>query len=453
MRNPLTLVTGAWRHLSLRVQLVTITALIATAVAGGLVLVVQVSLAGAAANTSQQMLHDRISTLVASIDAESRRGEIAVPRTLLGPGVAVYNADGEQIAGSVPPSMREEFHDLSEVTGPRSAEAGEDFAIAARPFTTGSGTRGVVVLTEPLGPYENSERAAFVVSVVAGGLLVLIAAGSAAWISKRVLSPVEEMATTADEWSQHDLERRFDLGAPTNEIRALGNTLDNLLERVAGVIRAEQRLTAELAHELRTPLTTLHGTAELMAMHDTLDQQQRDDIALILNTAASMSETIGVLLATARQSSTINSLGRDHTLVAELTADLEALSHVPGSLSTTLPDTLAINAPKSVAIRALAPVIDNALQLASHVYITARRHDRVIDIDVSDTGPGISDDIADTLFEPGRSQTGGSGLGLSLARRVARSAGGDVTLTAQHNPHGGATFTVTFPGGPWAGPS
>ena len=83
------------------------------------------------------------------------------------------------------------------------------------------------------------------------------------------------MAERAAEWSEHDLTHRFDLGPPTNELAALGETLDHLLDRVASAIRSEQRLTAELAHELRTPLTSIQGSADLALLHGVDDPEIR----------------------------------------------------------------------------------------------------------------------------------------------------------------------------------
>ena len=71
------------------------------------------------------------------------------------------------------------------------------------------------------------------------------------------------MAERAEDWSAQNLARRFDLGLPVNELSQLGQTLDHLLDRVAQAIRAEQRLSAELAHEIRTPLAAIRGSAEL----------------------------------------------------------------------------------------------------------------------------------------------------------------------------------------------
>ena len=438
-----------WRRcrdrLSLRAQLVVIITILAGVVAAGLVIIVQVALAVAAHNITRQALGDRADALVADIDRASTGDVLKVPRAQLDPGVAVYDGSGDQVAGTVPPSMQSEFAELSTASRQRDVEGGEHFAIMALPFTTTSGLDGVVVMTEPLAPYERNEWTAMVVSLVAGALLVVTAAGSAAWVSRRVLSPVEQMARTADEWSEHDLERRFALGAPTNEIRALGATLDALLDKVASVIRAEQRLTAELAHELRTPLTTVHGAADLLALRTDLDDQAREDVALIKNASVSMSNVISVLLDISRRDS--REMRTDRTRLDDLSSRLRDLPLPEGRLDVDLPSELAVDVPAALVLRALSPILANALQVSGHAWISARTDARDVELRVADDGPGIPDHWVETLFEPGWSGNEGSGLGLSLARRVARSGGGDVSLVEQHNAHGGATFAVTFPGG------
>jgi signal transduction histidine kinase len=295
------------------------------------------------------------------------------------------------------------------------------------------------VLAEPLGPYEHNEHDALMVSAVAGALMVLLAVGVAEWISRRVLAPVREMADTAEQWSEHDLERRFDLGEPTDELRALGHTLDGLLAKVARAIRAEQRLTSELAHELRSPLTAIAGTAELIAMRPDLDEQLREDVEDIRTTCREMSETVTVLLDLARRSSSETG---EVTTGAELRAGLEARFPDAAGLRTDLAEGLVLADRPAIVLGALAPVVENALRVSEHVAVSARRDGELVELVVVDDGPGVAEKLADRIFEPGVS-LGGSGLGLPLARRIARSAGGDV----RHVPAaGGATFVVRLPG-------
>lgn len=434
----------SWRdRLSLRTQLVAITALLACVVGAGLVAVVQISLAGAASSTIKGVLNDRATALVAGITSQSTTNRLRVPRSQLDPGVAVYDGRGNKLAGSIPPSMTDEFRDLSRAKHERFLEGGERFVILARPFRTSVGTTGVAVVAEPIGPYERNEQSALVVSIVAGALLVTMAAGSAAWISKRVLSPVEQMARTADDWSEHHLEHRFSLGPPSNEIRALGNTLDGLLDKVATAIRAEQRLTSELAHELRTPLTTIRGTADLMLLRSDLDEQARADLQLISTTTGSMASTISTLLEVARRETTEFRAGR--TNLATLGARLQQLPLPPGTVHVDLPSDVSIEVPETLALRALSPILTNAFEASGNAWISAEVRERHVALHVADDGPGISAENSENVFEAGWSDNEGSGLGLPLARRVARSAGGDATLLEGKNSRGGATFVVTFP--------
>ncbi|WP_300683205.1 HAMP domain-containing sensor histidine kinase [Nocardioides sp.] len=442
-----------WRdRLSLRAQLVSLTALLAVAVAAGLVLIVQFSLAGAATKATNQVLEDRAAALVTEIRSASGDGVLTVPTSELDPGVAVYNDTGERIAGSIPPAMEDVFAGLSTTTSVEVLNDVHDrWGIRAEPFSTTAGLHGVVIVAEPYDPYEHNERAALAVSIVAGVLLVAMAAGSAAWISRRVLSPVRQMAQTADEWSEHDLDRRFDLGAPTNEIRALGQTLDGLLDKVAGVITAEQRLTSELAHELRTPLTAIHGITELLSMRTDLDAEAQEDLAQIERATSAMSQTITDLLQLARRDGPARQAER--TPLTAIAAQLRD-QPLPADATITLVDdlrdprlgALALSVPAALAVRALAPVVSNALTLTGAAEVRARLRDRTVELLVLDSGSGLDVEDTERLFDPGFSASGGSGLGLALARRVARSGGGDVTVAERHNEYGGATFAITFPG-------
>jgi len=244
---------------SFRRQLVVLTGVVATLVAVALVVIVQVVLAGTASEAVRRVLEDRADAVTSATGGTPEKG-LNVPEARLDPGVAVYDGAGRLVAGEIPPALGKAFSRLSGSTRTATSQADGDYELLARPFTTSSGTSGVVVVAEPLAPYENDERDALAVSLVAGVVIVTLALVLTAWTSRRALAPVAQMARTAEQWSDRDLDRRFALGEPTNEIRALGHTLDGLLDRVAQAILAEQRLTSELAHELRTPLTAIQAS-------------------------------------------------------------------------------------------------------------------------------------------------------------------------------------------------
>lgn len=465
------------RPVPLRRQVVALAGLIAVLAALVLVVVVQVLLAGTSTELVDQVLGDRAEALVSATDTVTTGSRLTVPDSRLDPGVAVYDADGRPVAGTVPPRLRDDFAALATVTAPTTRQVHGDYAVTAVPFATGSGARGVAVLAEPLAPYEAEERDALIVSLVAGAVMVGLALALSAWAMRRALAPVGEMARLAEDWSEHDLGRRFqsagdpggggpgdgtggdDDGDPVNpgdpddappggdELAALARTLDRLLDKVAGAIRAEQRLTSELAHELRTPLTAVQATADLMAQRDDLDEQLREDVDDVRAACRTMATTITVLIDLARQHAAeggscttaeiAHELRRRHPDLSAL--DLDGLERPAGRA-----DAVRLGVRPALAVRALAPVVDNALRVATHVRVHAVAGVHRVDLVVDDDGPGVAAGVQDRLFTPGAS-TGGSGLGLALARRVARSLGGDVRHEPRPGPEAGARFVVTLP--------
>lgn len=250
------------------------------------------------------------------------------------------------------------------------------------------------------------------------------------------------MASRAADWSEHDLNRRFDLGPPTNELAALGQTLDHLLERVARAIRSEQRLTSEMAHELRTPLTAIQGSADLALMRGVDDPDLRVELEEIAVAARTMASTITALLDLARDHARLD--GNDTCHVGELVASVRAL--VPDHLGfvdgTDGEAGTRLAGPAELVLRALAPLVDNASShVRTEVALGARRSGAFLLLSVVDDGRGIDDAVREQLFEPGATGRGGSGLGLGIARRVARSLGGDVVAEEGDR----TTFTVRVP--------
>ncbi|WP_370288667.1 ATP-binding protein [Nocardioides sp.] len=432
---------------ALRRRLIAATGLASAVAAVVLVVTTHLVLDRAGDATVRRVLAERADAIVATLARTSDDADDAAPA--VGPYDVLYDDRGRRVAGAVPESFRfpglaDAFARLDRARSERYLDIGETYRLLARPVEV-EGRRGVLVLAESLAVYEGDEDAALWLSIVTGTLLVALSMTVAAWISRRALAPVQEMASTAREWSERDLERRFDLGAPTDEIRALGQVLDELLEKVAAAIRAEQRLTAEMAHELRSPLTTIRATADLMALHPDLDEQLREDVADIVAACTTMSTTITVLLELARAGHTGD---RDGCTGAQLAEDVRALAAARdgGRLDVDLPPRLVIAAPRVVVLRAIGPLVDNALRAGERVQVTAAvRSGRAV-VTVADDGPGVDDEVADRIFEPGAGTTG-SGLGLALARRVAHACGGDVDLVrARGGPLGGASFALDLPG-------
>jgi signal transduction histidine kinase len=249
--------------------------------------------------------------------------------------------------------------------------------------------------------------------------------GWVAWhVSHRALKPVRDMAERAEEWSAQNLARRFDLGPPVSELGQLGQTLDRLLDRVARAIRAEQRFSAELAHEIRTPLAAIRGSAELALLRKPADPELRTDLAEIADGARRLGEVVTALLELAQNPGEgLQATARPDAVIAQLR------SLVPASVELQLTGSAPqIAGPAALVTRALAPLVENAGQHAEKRVTIDLRTRGLIEIAVSDDGPGVPAGLREWIFEPGASSQGSSGLGLGIARRVARSLGGDVVL-------------------------
>ena len=117
--------------------------------------------------------------------------------------------------------------------------------------------------------------------------------------------------------------------------------------------------------------------------------------------------------------------------------------HVPVD-DRTGRSSASVAAPRDLVVRAILPLIDNAVHHArSGIVLTAVDRPDVVELTVSDDGPGVVDVRREAVFEPGVTfREGGAGLGLGIARRVARSFGGEITLG---DGRGGACFVVSMP--------
>jgi two-component system OmpR family sensor kinase len=358
--------------------------------------------------------------------------------------VWVFDLTGHEVAGPTAGSrVRAAVESLSRTTTRRTLHSGEHFYVAAPVKNPDTGEPfAVVVATQSFEPYEANQTAVIAGLIILGLIVTAGTTAIAAWIVGRTLEPVDSMTSRAAEWSDRDLDSRFDPGPANDEIAHLGTTLNLLLDRVARTIRAEQLLTSELAHELRTPLTAIRGEAELGVMASD-DPAATERLGRIVDLADRLGDTITTLLAIARGQSS----GGPRSQLASVVQTILDAQHIPPGISVDvkgLDDAFEVAAPPELVERALAPLIDNALHhAASAVSVATEWGPRTVALTVTDDGPGVEHDVKDVFRAGSRSSTsGGAGLGLALSRRVARTLGGDIALRSAANP---TTFALEIP--------
>ena len=308
---------------------------------------------------------------------------------------------------------------------------------------------GAVAVAASQAPYERTERTALRASLVLAALLIVATLLIARWLVGAALRPVARMTADAAEWSERDLDRRFSLGPPSDELTTLAATLDGLLDRLAAGMRREQRLSAEMSHELRTPLAKVSTQAQLLAGAPDLPQPLREEAEGIVRSAGQMREVIDLLMEAARAES--YGVRGTADVAAAVRAALDSARPSAEGRGVALDvagDGGRARAEQALVERIVAPLIENACRFAdSRATVSVGRSGQWVEVVVEDDGPGVAPGEEAVIFDPGhRGQAGGAhdgaGLGLALARRLARSAGGEV----EADPHArGGRFVVRLP--------
>jgi signal transduction histidine kinase/ABC-type multidrug transport system ATPase subunit len=254
----------------------------------------------------------------------------------------------------------------------------------------------------------------------------------------------------------HDAARSLSLGLEREDLEAA--------HREAQTLRRSQRMQRDflsrLSHELRTPLTAIHGCVDTLRQPDVAwgqDEQRR-----FLDTIGAESDRMRRLVVDLLDVSAIDAgIFRIHPDWCDLGLVLEAsvACVVPGGTGgagavelAVAPDLGPVWGDHDRLEQVFVNLLENALQHAppgTPVRVSARCDGtgRSVEVRVSDEGKGVAADLAETLFEPhvAGPTSRGTGLGLPIARGIARAHGGSLTLEAG-GP--GATFLVSLPASP-----
>ncbi|MGW8329266.1 sensor histidine kinase [Streptomyces sp. NPDC055897] len=412
-----------------RRRVVALTVLIATAVVATLVVVSHVLLSRVTDADARDLARARADAVAGNITAVGGRVVLTENSSEALDEVAWVYADGRLIDGNVPASVVGRVEALAGSGRSQTTTVG-NYLLYAREIPL-DGHHVMVVVRVDLTPYETSEQRSLALSLILGGLAILLAGGVAHLVVRRALRVVHEMAALADDWGHHEPGRRFNLGVPRDEFGELGRTLDHLLERVDNALADERRLTDEIAHELRTPLTVLRGEAQLAQLSGELVAPET-----VLREVDRLNAAITTILRASRT-----------RVEAGTRCDLRCAARraIAGrAVEVGFPAKVEVAVAADVAVALLSPLLENGLRHArSRVWLTARVQGEAVVVDVLDDGPGFDPAEVDRVFEAGVTGGEGYGLGLPVVRRIAVSAGVEVRAIADGRGH----VEVTFPAG------
>jgi signal transduction histidine kinase len=260
------------------------------------------------------------------------------------------------------------------------------------------------------------------------------------WVVRRLTRPLSEVAAAAERFGQ-------DVAAPPlpetgpDEVRRVACAFNRMQRQLRRFVEDRTRMLAAISHDLRTPITLLRLRTEFIT---DLEQQTRMRANL-----DEMEAMISATLAFARDdtareaSQTVDLVG----LVASLCDDM-ADAGLPVSFEPLgrLPMACRLTALR----RAFTNLVNNAIKYGGAARVVLTVTDGAVIIAIDDDGPGIPEDEQENVFQPfyrldssRNAETGGVGLGLSVARTILHAHGGDIRF--RNRPEGGLRVTVTLP--------
>jgi signal transduction histidine kinase len=295
---------------------------------------------------------------------------------------------------------------------------------------------------------------------IGGPIMLLLACAAAYWLAARALAPVERMRRRAAEISGGERDVRLPVPDSSDVLSRLGETLNEMLGRIADAVARERALVSHASHELRTPLAVLKLELELALGAD----RSREEMAAALSSAI---EEVDRLTRLASDLLVIASAEQGQLPVRRVELDVarsvRTIAERFDRIARTQGRSVTAGAGEEL-IAALDP--DRLEQAVDNMVANALRHgagavelescERAgqIEIHVFDDGGGFPEDFLPHAFEPfTRAEPARSGeatgLGLSIVLAIAEAHGG--SAGAENRPSGGAHVWVTLPRAPAEG--
>lgn len=275
------------------------------------------------------------------------------------------------------------------------------------------------------------------------------------FIARQSVRDISKVSRAASAIRNGDLEYRVDINNQCDEIQYLANTFNAMAERIKALVSEMREMIDNIAHDLRSPLGRIRMISEMTLSGNGNEEckvsaantlEQCDKLLEYINATLDVAEAEAAVGYNHNEKINITSLAKEACEIYEPIADDKNIK-----ISAKLEPDCFISGNKQYIQRMIANIIDNAIKytpINGKVTIKLGKNGNYINLSVMDTGIGIPETeqirVFDRFFRCDQSRSEeGCGLGLSFSRAVARSHGGDITLTS--TPGLSSTFTISLP--------
>jgi two-component system osmolarity sensor histidine kinase EnvZ len=298
---------------------------------------------------------------------------------------------------------------------------------------------GVLQVLVPRARVTASNADIFILWMI-GSSLVLI--GISVLFLRNQIKPIERLAYAAENFGKGRSASEFKAYGAA-EVRRAAAAFIQMRERIERFVQQRTEMLAGISHDLKTPLTRLRLQLALMP--------RDEDTVAMEGDIAEMEHMLNEYLEFARgEGGGVAEPADLGVLAAEAVADAGRAHDAAARITLNIAEPLTVAVKRNALKRCVVNLIDNALKYGGRVQVELRRAGRRVEIAVDDDGPGIADEQREEAFRPfhrldeGRNlQAGGVGLGLAIARDIARSHGGDIRL--EKSPLGGLRAILRLP--------
>ncbi len=276
-------------------------------------------------------------------------------------------------------------------------------------------------------------------SAVSLGITAAILSLIAIFVARSIARPMRRLAVAAEALGRGESVKPLPESGP-DDIRQTAEAFNRMQERLDRFVKDRTRMLAAISHDLRTPLTSLRLRAEFVT-----DPEVQEKMLTTIGEIQTMTEATLAFVqeeATAEATRAVDL----SALVESLCDDLAELGHNVRFIEGT---TINYRCRPDALRRAIRNLVENAVRYGGCARVSVSRTATSIDIVIEDDGPGIPDEAMEQVFAPfyrledsRNRETGGVGLGLSIARAIARHHGGDIILV---NRAKGLQATISLP--------